>query len=287
MTTTAELGANPYFTHRFEGRVDEDATYAFARATNDDNPRYERREAVPPLFTATLILESQWRSQHERHVEVKGARGGAHGEHDVYYWGVVQPGMALKWDSVAHSAHQTKGGVLVTQRILVTDMEGNPMVEHLWSSFHVAGTIDEEVGPPLPDHTFPEDVRSNLFATRTLTVDRDQAFRYAGVSGDHAGHALTDDTARREGHPGKILQGMCTFGMISGQVVDMTAAGDPNRLRRLAVRFSAPTFPGKDIEVNVYDAGRTAEGGTAFAFEGIQEGKAVIKHGRVELLPDA
>jgi len=268
--------------------VDEDAVYAFARATNDHNERYEREDAVPPLFTATLILSAQWYSQQEGtgRGAVHGASGSVHGEHDVYYWGVVRPGMELRWDASTYSVHQTKGGVLVAQRIILGDSAGTPLVEHLWSTFHIGGTIDHEVGPPLADHTFPESARERLVASRTLAVDRDQAFRYAGVSGDHAGHALTDDTARREGHPGKILQGMCTFGMISGPVVDVTAGGDPNRLRRLAVRFSAPTFPGREIVVDIYDAGWTAEGGRAFAFECIQEGKAVIKHGRAELVPE-
>jgi acyl dehydratase len=272
---------------RFEGRVDEDACYAFARATNDRNERYDRHEAVPPLFTATLAMEAQWTSGREGAVygTVTGARGGAHGEHDVYYWGQVRPGMELRWDAATHSAHQTKGGVLVTQRVLFSDGEGTPLVEHLWSNFLIGGTIEQEMGPPLAGHTFPEDARSRLVASRSLAVDRDQAFRYAGVSGDHAGHALTDDIARREGHPGKILQGMCTFGLISGPIVDVTAGGDPDRLRRLAVRFAAPAFPGREIVVNLYEAGGTAEGGRAYAFEGIQDGVAVIKHGRVELVP--
>ena len=39
-----------------------------------------------------------------------------------------------------------------------------------------------------------------------------------------------------------------------------SADGDPGRLRRLAVRFAANVFPGNDVEVELYDAGSTAEG---------------------------
>jgi acyl dehydratase len=116
-----------------------------------------------------------------------------------------------------------------------------------------------------------------------VSVDRDQAFRYAGVSGDRVGHAISDDIAQIEGYPGKILQGMCTFGLASGALVDLLADGDPYRLSRLAVRFARPAFPRKDLEITVFDAGTTAEGRRAFAFEGVQDNVTVLRHGRVEL----
>jgi acyl dehydratase len=194
--------------------------------------------------------------------------------------------MALQWSAEFYGAKQTRGGVLSAHRFLVSDGDGAPLVEHYWSNFHIGGRIDADLGSPLPEHTFPVAARGRPAGSQTLTVDRDQAFRYAGVSGDHAGHALDDEIARREGYPSKILQGMCTFGMCSGAVVNVAADGDPDRLRRLAGRFSAPAFPRQELVVELYDAGRTEEGGRALAFEARQGEVIVIKHGRVELLPD-
>jgi acyl dehydratase len=267
-----------------EGSVDEDAAAAFALATNDPDERYLTGEAVPPMFTAALILGATWQSQRRgREFDmVRGARGSVHGEHDVFYHGAVTTGMRLRWQASIYGAKQTKAGVLLTQRILVTDSEGAPLVEHLWSNFHMGGTIDHDFGDDLVDHTFYEDARSRLFETRVLTIDRDQAFRYAGVSGDHAGHAIDDEIARAEGYPSKILQGMCTFGLCSGALVDVGAPGDSSRLRRFAARFAAPTFPRKDLVINAYDAGWTPEGNRSLAFEAVQNGIAVLKHGRAE-----
>jgi acyl dehydratase len=117
-------------------------------------------------------------------------------------------------------------------------------------------------------------------------VDRDQTFRYAGVSSDHIGHAIDDAVAHSEGYPSKILQGLCTFAMCSGALVDIAAGSDPRRLRRLAGRFSAPTFPGRELAFAVYDVGRTREGYVALAFEASQDGVTVVKHGRAEVTPD-
>jgi acyl dehydratase len=273
-------------TSTYDGTVDEDAVAAFALATNDHNPRYLDGQAVPPLFTATLILRCEGEAQRLGigHDDVLGARGSVHGQHDVHFHGLVRPGMALCWSAATFGAHATKGGVLVVQRVMVTDQHGLPLVEHLWSSFHMGATIATEVGGVPPDHSFPEEVRRRPFGTKVITVDRDQAFRYAGVSGDHAGHAISDDIAQIEGYPSKILQGMCTFGLASGALVDLVADGDAYRIRRLSVRFARPAFPRRDLEINVYDAGLTEGGARAFAFEGVQDGVTVLKHGRVELV---
>lgn len=277
-----EIACTP--TTVFEGRVDEDAAAAFALATNDHNPRYQDGRAVPPLYTAALILEAQVEAQTIGigQEAVADWRLSVHGQHDVVFHRPVRPGAALRYWGQTYSAGQTRGGVLVAQQISVTDIDGDILVEHLWSSFYAGGSIEREYGPALPDHTFPENARERPAGSRTVPVDRDQAYRYAGVSGDHAGHAMDEEIARSEGYPGKILQGMCTFGLASGPVVDMAAGGDPDRLTRLAVRFSAPARPSVDLVVRTFAAGRT-EGGRAYAFEAEQDGVLVLKHGRVEV----
>jgi acyl dehydratase len=270
---------------RYDGRVDADAAVAYARATNDV---YERDGAVPPLYTVSLLFPAWWEAQHEGSDPgaVRHASGAVHGKHDVYFWNPVRPGMAVQWRSTVHSAVQTPGGVQVTQRILVSDVEGSPLVEHFWSTFHVGGRIEADLGPELEDHSFPAGGRSHPVGNQTFEVTRDQPFRYAGVSQDHAPHAVDEEAAHRDGFPTKILQGMCTFAMCSGALVKIGADGDPDRLRRLAGRFSAPAFPRQPLLVEVYDAGRTKDGGRAFAFEASQNGVAVMKHGRAELVPD-
>lgn len=275
-------------TDPYDVTVDEDAVAAFALATNDDNPRYLDGSAVPPLFTATMIMPALWEAQRigigHDNIETTGGRS-VHGQQDIYFRGRLRPGMTVRCVASTHCAHATKGGALVVQRIAVTDTTGAVLVEHLWSNFFVGAGLHEEVGPPIADHSFPEEVRPRLIGTGVIAVDRDQGFRYGGVSGDRVGHSLSDAVARSEGYPGKILQGMCTFALASGALVDMVADGDPERVRRLATRFARPAFPRKPLEVHVYDVGRSENGAQVYAFEGVQDGIAVLKHGRVEVTP--
>jgi acyl dehydratase len=282
--TAAAAGA---VTRQFTGRIDPDAIAAFAAATNDANPRYQDGSAVPPLFTGALVLGAQIEANGLGFgpVRITGSTGGVHGEHQVSFVRPCVAGMALRWVGSTHSVRQTTGGVLVTLRIAVTDEAGDTRVDHLWSNFLPGAEVDRDFGPPVPDHAFLEAARPRPVGAARVMIDRDQGFRYAGVSGDHIGHSMDDLTAREEGFPGKIIQGMCSFGLASGAVVDMVADGDPDRLSRLAVRFAAPVFPRRELSVGVYDAGVGAGGGRSFAFEAEQDGRVVLKHGRAELRP--
>lgn len=270
---------------RYEGRIDEDATVAFALATNDPNEICRQGRAVPPLYTVSLILPAYMEAQQKAADPgaIRNVRGGMAGGHDVHIINPLRAGMEVSWQATTYNARQTAKGAVVTQRIVVSDREGAPLVEHFWWSFLIGGEIDEDVGPDLADHRFPAGVRERIVATHTIEVARDQGFRFAGVSGDHNPHSMDDEAARREGFPGKILQGMCTFAMCGGAIVKVGAGGDPNRLRRLAGRFSAPVFPGRPIVVHAYDASEGEQGRRILAFEATQDARTVLEHGRAEL----
>jgi acyl dehydratase len=143
-------------------------------------------------------------------------------------------------------------------------------------------------GPPIgeeaPDHRAqPAAKHAAQAAGRIVTVESavaaDQAQRYARASGDYNPIHLDPDFARSVGLPGAILHGMCTMAFAAEAAVKTVCAGDPRRLRRLAVRFARPVLPGQTIFTRLWPAG--GEGLTAtYAFETINpEGKAVLVDG--------
>ena len=270
----------------YTGRIDDDAAIVYALATNDPNPVYEAGGAVPPLYMVSLLLPALHVavSQSVDPGAIEGVRGGVHGEHDVHFHQPARPGMAVKWAAHTYCAKQTPAGVMVSQQFVVRDEHDAPVVEHFWTTIYIGGTIAADAGPDLADHAFPDSARDKLIGSHTFAVTGDQTFRYAGASTDHAVIHIDDEAARRAGFPSKFLQGLCTFAMCSGAVVKVGADGDPDRLRRLACRFSSPVFPRNDLTVDVFDAGPTADGGRALAFEAASAGATVIKHGRAELL---
>ena len=62
-------------------------------------------------------------------------------------------------------------------------------------------------------------------------------------------------------------------------VVEMLCGGDPDRLRRLDVRFSAPVYPGEEITTHVWIDGR---GQASFRCTVEARGKVVIDNGAAE-----
>jgi len=270
-----------------EGVVDAHDAVAFAVATNAPQPAYLDGRAIPPLYSAVLVLPSL--NENLRHavddgVVIGKAEGfsGVHAEHDVTFHTPLHPDQKVRWDARVRSCSVNSAGTLVTQQLLISDLEGAPLIEHLWSTMAIKATTDCTGGPPLPDHRYPADARQKIIGSETLDISRDQGRIYFEAAGDAAGHSLSDEIARAEGHPGMILQGMCSFAMCTGAVVRIAGGGNPDRLRRLAARFSAPVILGQQLLVEVGEVGTTEDGTYVVAFEARQGNRVCITNGRAE-----
>ena len=81
------------------------------------------------------------------------------------------------------------------------------------------------------------------------------------------------------GLPGIINHGMCTMAIAVKGAVDGLAGGDPTRVKRVAVRFSKPVFPGEEITTRFWEEGSAGDSKT-YGFETYNpDGAAVIKNG--------
>ncbi len=269
-----------------ECRIDPDAVAAFARATDDPNPRCRSGEVVPALFTAAVILPSHDEAFFEGidPDAFVGFRSSVHAEHDVTFHRPLRPGDAIRVRSRVHSVAPTPAGALVAIGVEVTDTSSNLLVEHLWSSIFVGCHTGHAAGPPLPDHRLDLATAVSI-GQRDIAVAPDQGFRYAGASGDRPGHSIDDEHARSEGFARKILQGMCSFALASGAVLAEVAGGDPSRVRRLAVRFSAPTHPGTRMSIALYDCGDSTTGNRVVGFDATSQDSTVLRHGLAEIVP--
>src|SRR5438309_10436007 len=81
--------------------------------------------------------------------------------------------------------------------------------------------------------------------TRTVVFTEQQIAAYADASGDHNPIHLDDEFARSAGLPGVIAHGMLQMGIAA--TVAAEAAGGPDHLRRLFVRFAGMVEPGETV----------------------------------------
>lgn len=87
-----------------------------------------------------------------------------------------------------------------------------------------------------------------------LRTELNQALIYR-LSGDYNPLHLDARVASAAGFDRPILHGSCTYGIAGRAIVRAVCGNDPRRLRRLAVRFSRPVYPGETIRTEIWRNG--------------------------------
>ena len=269
---------------RYEARsatVDADQARAYAAATNDPNPLYLDGTYAPPVFAVVPTWDAMMVALHDV-VPADDQVAMLHAEQDMHFFRPLVPGRSLVTVAEAHSVRSGRLGTRFTMRVASSDEAGEPVLEQ-FATMLIRG-IDprEDAGPPPPPHAFPAEARSAKLAEVAGKVDPDQALRYAEASGDRNPIHVDDAAAKAVGLPGVILHGMCTMAMCGRAVVAELAGGHPAKLRRLAVRFYRPVYPGRDLVITLYDAG-VDDGRRSVAFEASSGGKVVVRDGWAEI----
>lgn len=76
----------------------------------------------------------------------------------------------------------------------------------------------------------------------------EQAALIYRLSGDYNPLHADPEVARAAGFKRPILHGLCTFGMAAHAIVKSYCDYDASRIRSMAVRFTAPVYPGETIK---------------------------------------
>jgi len=116
-------------------------------------------------------------------------------------------------------------------------------------------------------------------------LDADQTFRYSEASGDKVKIHLDAEVARKAGFKGIIGHGLCTLAFTSRAIVNGVAGDNPERLKRLAVRFAKPVIPGETLRTSIWPASGGRPGDYVFETRDPRD-SLVISDGRAELAPE-
>jgi acyl dehydratase len=266
-----------------EFKVEAARTVAYAAATNDANPKHGSGALAPPVFAVVPIWEAMMGAAMSI-VPPEAAMRVVHAGQDMRLHRPLVPGDVLR-SRAAPIGVQVRGtGTTLLLKTESRDATGALVNEQYVTTFFRGVSEGDPGGEAPPEHKLTAEVKSSPPLAETVArVDEDQTFRYADASGDRMPIHLDDAVARSVGLPGIIVHGLCTMAFAGRAVVEEACAGDPERLRRLAVRFSRPVLPGQEITTRLYAAGRRA-GMTCFGFETVNaEGQAVVKDGWAEV----
>lgn len=252
--------------HPYE--VTEDALRAYAEATDD--------VLGGPVFALLPVWEAAGHAS--RSVATDGVRPNVvHYEQDLLLHRPLAAGMRLRSRATPIALLGRPNGTSLVTRTETRTEDGELVNEQYVTEFFRAVEAPESVGERAPDHRL--EAEGAPVAEISYPVAEDQTVRYAAASGDHFAIHLDDEFARSVGLPGRIVHGLCTMAFTGRAVLEAAGVEGPGRVRRLAVRFSAPLFPGDTLTTRIWDLG-----GGAFGFEAVSgDGATVVKDGRAEL----
>ena len=275
---TAVVDANePAFDSRSIGvagaarqyHVTEDALRAYAAATDDalGGPVF----AIVPAWETIAPASRSVASEETRKRVV-------HYEHDIVLHRPLEPGVTVVSCATPVALLPRPNGTSLVIHIETREEDGTPVNEQYVTEFFRGIVAEESIGERAPDHRLDE-AGGDPFAEVAYRVSEDQPARYAAASGDDFAIHLDDDFARAVGLPGRIVHGLCTMAFAARAVLEVAEVDDPRQVRRVAVRFSAPLFPGDTVTTRVW---RT-DGGYGFESLG-SDGAPVLKDGLLQLV---
>ena len=257
--------------------VTAEAIEKFARATNDLNERYVGGDEIvaSPIFPIVPAFQFLMKAGMDPELEADLMRL-VHGEEEHLLHKAIRAGDKLTLKPVIESIEAKDTGETFTVKVDEVNQDGDLVAEIRCTSF-IRGS-----GSKKPGGTSEEPQR-DVVHEWTFKVDEDQPIRYAEASGDPNPIHTDENIAKMAGFPGVINHGMCTMAMAVKGAVDELAAGDPTRVRKVAVRFSKPVFPGQELTTKFWKEG-SEEGATVYGFETLNpEGAAVIKNATISI----
>lgn len=99
------------------------------------------------------------------------------------------------------------------------------------------------------------------------------------LSGDFNPLHIDPEVAGQAGFDRPILHGLAAYGMVGRALIKALCNDEPQRMRRLDVRFTSPVFPGEPLHVEVWNVGA---GDAAFKLVATRRGTVVEDFGRFQ-----
>ncbi|NLR73515.1 3-alpha,7-alpha,12-alpha-trihydroxy-5-beta-cholest-24-enoyl-CoA hydratase [Novosphingobium sp. ERN07] len=244
-------------------------------APSDMTLVYERGLKALPTMAVVLGNESFWMDDPETGITFAQV---LHGEQGLEIHKPLPPSAKLIGQTSVEGLFDkgTKGAVLLLKRTLHDDAAGDLIATVRASVFLRAdgGFGGSCKGQPLP-YPIPDRKHDLSIA---LPTRPDQALIYR-LSGDFNPLHVDAVLAHTAGFDRPILQGLCSYGIAGRAIIRALCNGDPERITRLDVRFSAPVYPGETLVTEIW---REGPGRAAFRVRIAERNVVALNNGLVE-----
>ncbi len=235
---------------------------------------YEKHLQAMPTLVAVLCWNDAW--MYETGIDMTRQ---LHGEHRItLHRPVPTRGTVVARTRITDVFDKGpgRGAILLFETVIRDKATGDPISTSVATSFArgdggFGGPAGSGPAPhPIPDRE-PDTVMDQ-------TTRPDQALLYR-LSGDRNPLHADPEYAVAGGFPRPILHGLCTLGHACAAVVRACCDWDATIVRSIAVRFTAPVFPGETIRTEMWRDG----GVVSFRSRAAERDTLVLNHGRVTL----
>jgi len=145
-----------------------------------------------------------------------------------------------------------RGALMYSQKDVVDAKSGELLATTRSTTFlRGDGGFGGPSGPVEPPHVMPDTPPDVVVAMPTRP---EQALYYRLNGDDNPLHA-DPAVAAKAGFPRPILHGLCTLGVVGHALLRTLGDYDDARFQELAMRFSAPVYPGETIDVEIWNDG--------------------------------
>ncbi|CAM2169501.1 3-alpha,7-alpha, 12-alpha-trihydroxy-5-beta-cholest-24-enoyl-CoA hydratase [Paraburkholderia sacchari] len=169
-----------------------------------------------------------------------------------------------------------KGAMLYLEKTLSEKTSGD-VVSTVTSTYVMRGDGGfggtTESAPPL--HIVPETPADDSISLATLP----QSGLIYRLSGDYNPIHASPEVARQAGFERPILHGLCTMGVATRAILHGCCSDQPERLRSLKLRFSAPVYPGETILTEFWQD----SSGVSFRSTAVDRKVIVLNNGYAEI----
>ena len=258
---------------------------AYAAGTEDLNEQYfdDARFGgivAPPLFGVALDWALRPALASITGLTPEEARRGVHATQDMQFHRPIHPGDTLTVRGMVVQAEARSPGAYLVTRYETVDQAGAPVLTVYYGSLFrgvgVTGTsLTVDAPPPLP---VPLASPASVWETR-IQIARSAPHVYTECADIYNPIHTERAVALAAGLPDIIVHGTLVLAYAARELLNREAGGKPERLRRIACRFTGIVLPGTAITVRL-DSEGDLEPGRALYFTVVTgDGALAIRDG--------
>jgi len=234
---------------------------------------YEKDLKVIPSYSIAAIVNFPGEVIAASNINLAGI---LHGEQDLIFHNPIPPEGTLTTEGrITHYYDKGKKGALVVAESDTFHSNGKKLFTSIITLFgRLDGGFNGEDAPPV-NVEYP-DREPDFVVEAVPSADQPLIYR---LSGDVFQLHVDPEFARMVGYEKPIMHGLCTHGYACRALMSSLVAGEPEKVRRFACRFTKTLYPGEQIQTRIW---KTGEGKAVWRVVNPKNGDIVIDNGVFE-----